>query len=97
MVTLYHMSFVSYHGEEGDGSGGMVVNGNEVDHEGSATDKQGKEGGSHQHLLDPVLACITRNINSQCNGIEGQTKIRVALGYICLKRQRLMIAYMKIA
>ena len=55
MLTLYHMR--AHHGEEGNGSGGVVVDGNKVNDEGGATDQQWKEGGPHQHLLDPLLTC----------------------------------------
>ena len=35
--------------------GGVVVDGDEVDEEGSATDESGEEEGGHQHLSDPDL------------------------------------------
>ena len=34
----------------------MVVDGNEVDEEGKATDQGREESGTKQHLLDPFLA-----------------------------------------
>ena len=50
---LYHTSpayehddplpYPSYHGEERNGPGGMIVNGYEVDQEGSATNEQREE------------------------------------------------------
>ena len=46
-----------YHGEDGDGPRGVVVDGNKVDEEDSATDEAREEGGSTHHLLDPRLAC----------------------------------------
>lgn len=59
MFTLYHIihTTLSYHGEERNGPGGVVVNGYEVDQEGGATDQQGEQGSSHQHLLDPIFTC----------------------------------------
>lgn len=46
----------TYHGAEGDGPGGMVVDGNEVDEECHATDESWDEEGTHEHLLDPHFA-----------------------------------------
>ena len=45
------------HGSKGNGPGGMVVDGNEVDEERHAADERGHEEGTHHHLLDPHLAC----------------------------------------
>ena len=44
-----------YHSEDGDGSRGMVVDGNKVDEEGSSTDEGGEERCSTHHLFDPGL------------------------------------------
>lgn len=46
-----------YHSEEWDGSGGVIVDGHEVDEEGSAADERREEGSSTHHLTDPVLTC----------------------------------------
>ena len=35
--------------------GGVIVDGDEVDEEGSAADEGGEEEGGHQHLSDPDL------------------------------------------
>ena len=35
--------------------GGVIVDGDEVDEEGSAADEGGEEEGRHQHLSDPNL------------------------------------------
>ena len=35
--------------------GGVIVDGDEVDEEGRATDEGGKEESRHQHLSDPNL------------------------------------------
>ena len=47
------------HSSKGDGSGGMVVDCDEVDEEGHATDEGRQQKGTHHHLLDPHLACTT--------------------------------------
>ena len=43
------------HGKERDGSGGVVVDGNKVDEECSATDEGREECSTTHHLTDPVL------------------------------------------
>ena len=48
-----------YHGEDWDSPGGMVVNGNKIDEEGSATDQSWQEPSSTHHLTDPGLAWST--------------------------------------
>ena len=49
------MARMRYHGEEGDGPGGVVGDGHKVDDEGRATHEGGEEGTSSHHLLDPLL------------------------------------------
>ena len=49
------MSKFTYHGAEGYGTGGMVVDGNEVDEERCAAHETGQQEGTQQHLLDPHL------------------------------------------
>lgn len=49
-----------HHCEEGDGPGGMVVDGNEVDDEGRSTDQTREQRSSTKHLLNPVLPCSER-------------------------------------
>ena len=56
MIELVYPGCYTDHGEEGDGPRGMVVDGNEVDEEGKATDQGREERGTKQHLLDPYLA-----------------------------------------
>lgn len=50
-----------YHSEEWDSSGGVIVDGHEVDEEGSAADESWEEGSSTDHLTDPVLTCTEDN------------------------------------
>ena len=45
------------HGAKGNGPGGMVVDSNEVDEEGCATDEHRQQEGTDHHLFDPHLAC----------------------------------------
>ena len=56
MIVLVYPGCYTDHGEEGDGPRGMVVDGDEVDEEGKATDQGREERGTKKHLLDPYLA-----------------------------------------
>ena len=56
MIVLVYRWCYTDHGEEGDGPRGMVVDGNEVDEEGKATDQGREERSTNKHLLDPYLA-----------------------------------------
>lgn len=54
--SKHYQQLKSHHCAKGDGSGGVVVDGNEVDEERCPTDKRRNEKGAHEHLLDPHLA-----------------------------------------
>ena len=47
----------TYHGEERNGSGCMVVDGNEIHEEGSAGYSGREERSTHHHLFDPLSTC----------------------------------------
>ena len=48
-------TIVTYHSEEGDGSGGMVVDGNKVGKKFCSTDHDWEETSSTEHLLNPFF------------------------------------------
>lgn len=48
----------THHGAKWDSSGGMVVDSNEVDEEGSPTYHGWDQKGPNEHLLNPSSACI---------------------------------------
>lgn len=48
----------THHGAKWDGSGGVVVDSNEVDEEGSSTHHGWDHEGSNEHLFNPSSACV---------------------------------------
>ena len=54
----------AYHGSKWNGSGGMVVDSNEVDEEGSTTDGGGEQRSTDHHLFDPNLPWNNHNITT---------------------------------
>lgn len=48
----------SHHGSKWDGSGGVVVNSNEVDEKGSPAHHGWDHKGPNEHLFNPSPACI---------------------------------------
>lgn len=58
MVSREVLWCQTYHSPKGDGSGGVVVNSDEVDEEGGPTHHGWDHEGPDEHLLYPSSACI---------------------------------------
>ncbi len=55
----------TYHGAKRDGSGGVVVDSDEVDEESSPAHHGRDHKGPYEHLLDPSSACIIHKDQSE--------------------------------
>lgn len=56
----------THHGAKRDGSGGVVVDRDEVDEEGSSAHHGWDHKGPNEHLLNPSSACIQTNQTAFC-------------------------------